>query len=99
MSYNSIIYTGILVLLVFTFASMLQANWKIIGISWIAFGAMALAIPLGVRAAGKRNLTGLIAGYGLASGAMIASAAIFLVPEAIEHHAVYGGVGIALGII
>lgn len=77
----------------------LQANWKIIGISWIAFAAMALSIPLGVRAARKNKLNRLIAGYGLASGAMITSAAIFLVPTAINHHSVYGGLGIAAGII
>lgn len=78
---------------------MLQSNWKIIGISWIAFSAMALAIPLGIRSAGQNKLNHLIAGYGLASGAMITSAAIFLVPTAIGHHPVYGGLGIAAGII
>ncbi|HLR26037.1 MAG TPA: hypothetical protein VK112_09210 [Fodinibius sp.] len=99
MTDKSIIYTGMFMLLVFTFAAMLQANWKIIGISWIAFGAMALAIPLGRRAASKRNLTSLVAGYGLASGAMITSAAIFLVPEAMGFHPVFGGLGIAAGIM
>ena len=99
MSNRSIVYGSLFGLFVFTFLAILQANWKIIGISWIAFSAMALAIPLGVRAAHKRNLTSLVAGYGLASGAMITSAAIFLVPEAIGYHPIYGGIGIAIGIM
>lgn len=99
MSNRSIIYGSLFLLLLFTFFAVLQANWKIIGISWIAFSAMALAIPLGVRAANKNNLTSLVAGYGLASGAMITSAAIFLVPEAIGYHPIYGGIGIAIGIM
>ena len=99
MSDRSIVYSSLFGLFVFTFLAMLQANWKIIGISWIAFSAMAFAIPLGVRAADKANLNRLIAGYGLASGAMITSAAIFLVPTAINHDPVYGGLGIAIGIM
>ncbi|MDZ7682008.1 MAG: hypothetical protein U5J63_09940 [Fodinibius sp.] len=83
----------------FTLLAALSSNWKIIGISWIAFSAMAVAIPLGLKAAGKTKLNHLIAGYGLASGAMITSAAIFLVPTAINHHPVYGGLGIAVGIM
>lgn len=99
MSEKSIIYSSLFVLVLFSFLAILQANWKIIGISWIAFTAMALSIPLGVRAASQNKLNRLIAGYGLASGAMITSAAIFLVPTAINHHPVYGGLGIAAGII
>ena len=99
MSDRSIVYGSLFGLFVFTFLAILQANWKIIGISWIAFAAMAFAIPLGVRAADKANLNRLIAGYGLASGAMITSAAIFLVPTAINHDPVYGGLGIAIGIM
>lgn len=99
MSEKLIIYSSLFVFCIFTFLAILQWNWKIIGISWIAFAAMALAIPMGVRAAGQYKLNHLIAGYGLASGAMITSAAIFLVPTAINHHPVYGGLGIASGII
>ncbi|SHF47811.1 zinc transporter, ZIP family [Fodinibius roseus] len=99
MSDKSIVYTSLFLFCLLTFLAILQSNWKIIGISWIAFGAMALAIPMGIQAAGQRKLNYLIAGYGLASGAMITSAAIFLVPTAINHHPVYGGLGIAAGII
>jgi len=99
MSKKSIIYTGLLAMLGLSVIAVLQDNWKIVGISWIAFGAMALAIPLGYRAAAKKSLNHLVAGYGLASGAMITSAAIFLVPEAVEYDPIFGGLGIALGII
>ncbi|TYP95531.1 zinc transporter, ZIP family [Fodinibius salinus] len=99
MSDKVIAYSTITILCLLTVFAMLDSNWKVIGISWIAFGAMALAIPMGVQAAGKTKLNNLIAGYGLASGAMITSAAIFLVPTAVNHDPVYGGVGIAVGIM
>lgn len=41
----------------------------------------------------------LVWGYGLASGAMVASAAVFLVPPAIGHHAAGGGLGLAAGFV
>lgn len=82
-----------------TMGALFSAKWKLTGISWIAFGAMASAIPWGMYAARKRNLNHLIIGYGMASGAMITSAAIFLIPTAIGHNAVYGGLGIAIGIM
>lgn len=82
-----------------TILAILSAKWKLIGISWIAFGAMAGTIPWGMYAARKKNLNHLIIGYGMASGAMITSAAIFLIPTAIAHQPVYGGLGIAIGIM
>lgn len=94
-----IVIGGIVLFLIFSFLTGAMGSWKILGISWIAFAAMALAIPLGVQAANKNKLQHLIIGYGLASGAMITSAAIFLVPTAINHHPVYGGLGIAVGIM
>jgi ZIP family zinc transporter len=42
---------------------------------------------------------GLVWGYGLASGAMLTSAAAFLVPQAIGYQAKAGGFGIAAGIL
>ena len=72
---------------------------KVLAISWVAFLAMAGAVPLGRRARRGARAGRLAWGYGLASGAMITSAAMFLVPEAIEHHAVFGGVGIAAGVV
>ena len=99
MSDKIIAYSTIALLGLLSLLAALSASWKIIGISWIAFAAMAVAIPLGLRAAEQTKLNHLIAGYGLASGAMITSAAIFLVPTAINHHPVYGGLGIAVGIM
>ena len=99
MSDKSIAYSAVGLLCLFSVFAILDSNWKVVGISWIAFAAMALAIPLGIKAATKRKLNHLIAGYGLASGAMITSAAIFLVPTAIAHDPIYGGLGIAAGII
>jgi ZIP family zinc transporter len=60
---------------------------------------MAGAIPLGVRAAATDRARALVWGYGLASGAMVTSAAVFLVPQAIAHHAELGGFGVAAGLL
>src|SRR5699024_1774294 len=67
-------------------------------VSWFAFAAMAVVIPLGGKKSNKTSLTSLVVGYGIASGAMIAAAAIFLIPEAMQYNTIYGGVGIALGV-
>ncbi|MDZ7701297.1 MAG: ZIP family metal transporter [Halobacteriales archaeon] len=72
---------------------------KLLGIAWVAFLAMALAIPLGVRAGRRQHARRLVWGYGLASGAMVTSAAVFLVPGAIDHHSAFGGFGLALGVV
>jgi ZIP family zinc transporter len=71
---------------------------KLLGISWVAFAAMAGAAALGARAH-TEHPRGLVWGYGLASGAMITSAAVFLVPQAIGHDAEIGGFGIAAGVL
>ncbi|SDQ13185.1 zinc transporter, ZIP family [Halopelagius longus] len=73
-------------------------SWKLLGISWVAFLAMALAAPLGARAVGEQA-NALVWGYGLASGAMVTSAAVFLVPQAIGQHPQWGGFGIAFGLL
>jgi ZIP family zinc transporter len=87
-----------LLLVALSVAALSAGRAKLVGISWVAFAAMALAAPLGARA--RRNHAGrLVWGYGLASGAMITSAAVFLVPQAIAHHAQYGGFGVALGLL
>ncbi|MFB6299031.1 MAG: ZIP family metal transporter [Halobacteriales archaeon] len=72
---------------------------KVVTIGWIAFFAMALAIPLGTRAGQRQHARRLVWGYGLASGAMITSAAIFLLPSAINYHPQFGGLGVALGLL
>ena len=74
-------------------------QWKLVGIAWAAFLSMALAAPLGARSRSGAHPTGLVWGYGLASGAMVTSAAVFLVPQAIAHHAQLGGFGVALGLL
>lgn len=71
---------------------------KLFGIAWIAFLGMAVAGWLGNRAP-RENAGALVWGYGLASGAMVTSAAVFLLPQAIGQHATYGGFGVALGLL
>ncbi|MCF2164798.1 MULTISPECIES: ZIP family metal transporter [Halobacterium] len=71
---------------------------KLVGISWVAFTAMAGAAALGGHTTADHP-RGLVWGYGLASGAMIASAAAFLLPQAIGYAAKPGGFGVAAGIL
>jgi len=76
---------------------------KVFVISWVAFVAMGLGAWLGARAA-QTNPYRLVWGYGLASGAMVTSAAMFLVPQAMGLGNAagtprIGGIGIAAGII
>lgn len=71
---------------------------KLFGIAWIAFLGMAVAGWLGERTS-HGNASVLVWGYGLASGAMITSAAVFLLPQAMSQHATYGGFGVALGLL
>ena len=71
---------------------------KLLGISWVAFAAMAGAAALGGRTTSDHP-RGLVWGYGLASGAMVTSAAAFLLPQAIGYAAKPGGFGVAAGIL
>jgi len=76
---------------------------KVLVISWVAFGAMGLGAWLGARAT-ETSPHRLVWGYGLASGAMVTSAAMFLVPQAMGLGAAagtarIGGIGIAAGIV
>jgi ZIP family zinc transporter len=71
---------------------------KLLGIAWVAFAAMALAAPFGARPQGGEPRP-LVWGYGLASGAMVTSAAVFLLPQATAHHPTFGGFGVALGLL
>lgn len=72
--------------------------WKLLGISWAAFVAMAGSAVVGARTRDESPAL-LVWGYGLASGAMITSAAVFLLPSAIGHHPQFGGFGVALGVL
>lgn len=74
--------------------------WKLPAVAWTAFVAMAAGAALGGRT--RRAAPSphrLVWSYGLASGAMVASAAVFLVPPAIGHHAAGGGLGLAVGLV
>ena len=71
---------------------------KLLGISWVAFNAMAGAAAVGART-NRDHPRGLVWGYGLASGAMVTSAAAFLLPQAIGYAAKPGGFGVAAGIL
>lgn len=92
---------GFALLVVLSGLAVAAGLWKLLVISWVAFGAMALAAPVGVRAEATdaHDGTRIVWGYGLAAGAMITSAAVFLVPQAIAHDATFGGFGIAIGIL
>ncbi|MFB6098695.1 MAG: ZIP family metal transporter [Salinibacter sp.] len=81
------------------------ALWKLLAIGGIAFGAMAGGAWLGAREHPEkvrnraRQARRLAWGYGLASGAMIASTGGFLIPNAVGPNAPVGGFGIAAGIL
>lgn len=90
---------GIVALVALTPLALSARLWKVVVIGWVAFGAMAGAALVGERAGSSTNAVRLVWAYGLASGAMITSAAVFLVPGAIGHHPEFGGFGVALGVI
>jgi len=76
---------------------------KVLVIAWVAFAAMAVGAALGARA-DTTSPYRLVWGYGLASGAMVASASMFLVPQAITIGVAagapqLGGIGVALGLV
>jgi ZIP family zinc transporter len=80
-------------------ATLADVNWKLIAISWTAFAAMAIGAPLGARAVRSEHTLEPIWGYGLASGAMVTSAALFLIPQALGQHGRLGSLGIAIGFL
>ena len=73
---------------------------KVLVVGWVAFVAMAGGALVGSRsAAADAHAERLVWGYGLASGAMVTSAAVFLVPQAIGYDPAIGGFGIAAGLL
>jgi ZIP family zinc transporter len=88
--------TGLLVGL--SGVAILAGLYKLLVISWVAFAAMALGAVLGVQTTSTRAVK-LVWGYGLASGAMVTSAAVFLLPQAIGLDPRVGGFGVASGLI
>ncbi|MBX0295055.1 ZIP family metal transporter [Haloarcula nitratireducens] len=94
---------GVLGLLALSAVAVTGGAQKVLVISWVAFVAMALGAWLGTRA-DRTNPHRLVWGYGLASGAMVTSAAMFLVPQAMGLGTAagtprIGGIGIAFGIV
>jgi ZIP family zinc transporter len=64
----------------------------------VLFAFLAMAAGVGLRRYGRlRTPRGQLWAYGLASGAMLASAAALLAPKAIGQHPKYGGFAIAFG--
>ncbi|SIR26965.1 zinc transporter, ZIP family [Haladaptatus litoreus] len=90
---------GFLALVVLSGFAMSAELDKVLAIAWVAFAAMAGAAALGSRSGESTHARKLVWAFGLASGAMITSAAVFLVPNAIGHHPQFGGFGIAFGIL
>ncbi|WP_018256446.1 ZIP family metal transporter [Halomicrobium katesii] len=75
---------------------------KVLVIGWVAFVAMAVGAWFGGRSE-TTSAYRLVWGYGLASGAMVTSAAMFLLPQAMglgqgAGSARLGGIGVAAGI-
>jgi ZIP family zinc transporter len=80
-------------------AALAGVNWKLVAISWTAFAAMAVGAPLGARVVRSSHPLEPVWGYGLASGAMVTSAALFLIPQALGQHGRLGSLGIAVGFL
>ena len=74
-------------------------GWKLLAISWAAFVAMAVGAPLGARATRAQHPFEPVWGHGLASGAMVASTAVYLIPQALDQHSEFGSLGIAAGFL
>lgn len=88
-----------LLLVGLTVVGIRAGTTKVLVVSWVAFVAMAgFAIP-GARAANTQDAHRLVWGYGLAAGAMVTSAAVFLLPQAVGLGGQIGGFGVASGIL
>ena len=85
-------------LLALSAAATVTGHLKVLVIAWVAFLAMAAGALLGARAV-TTSPRRLVWGYGLASGAMVTSAAVFLLPQAIGLAPRVGGFGVAAGLL
>ena len=93
---------GVVALVVLSPLAVSLGAGKVLIISWVAFAAMAAGAWLGGRAE-TTDAHRLVWGYGLASGAMVTSAAMFLLPQAMGLGQAagsprLGGIGVAAGI-
>ena len=89
---------GTAVLGLLSAVALAMGTTKVLVISWVAFAAMAAGALVSSRSETSYPRR-LVWGYGLASGAMVTSAAVFLVPQAIGLNPRIGGFGIAAGLI
>jgi len=89
---------GALLLVALSGVTLLAPVPKVLVISWVAFVAMVAGGFLGARTR-TTSPTRLVWGYGLASGAMVTSAAVFLLPQAIGLDPRVGGFGVAAGLL
>ena len=94
---------GVVALLALSAVAVVVDIWKVLVVGWVAFAAMVVGAYLGGRATAT-DPQRLVWGYGLASGAMVTSAAMFLVPQAIgiggsAGAPQIGGIGIAAGLV
>jgi ZIP family zinc transporter len=89
---------GVVALAALSTLAVVGGVGKVLVIAWVAFGAMAAGAAVGARA-GTAYPSRLVWGYGLASGAMVTSSAVFLVPQAIGLDPRVGGFGIAAGLL
>lgn len=90
---------ALVALVVVSALAVMAGLWKLLVVGWVAFVAMAGAAVLGSRAARTRDAFGLVWGYGLAAGAMVTSAAVFLLPQAFGLGGQVGGFGVATGLL
>ncbi|MFB6125433.1 MAG: ZIP family metal transporter [Halanaeroarchaeum sp.] len=89
-------FVAFLGLSVYTF--VVEPAPKLLVIAWTAFVTMGGGAVLGARSR-ARHPRGMVWTYGLASGAMVTSSTVFLVPNAIQRAAALGGFGIAAGVL
>jgi ZIP family zinc transporter len=90
---------GVVGLLAVTALGVVAGLDKLLIVGWVAFVAMAGAAIPGARAAQARDAYRLVWGYGLAAGAMVTSAAVFLLPQAFGLSPKIGGFGVAAGLL
>ena len=84
---------------VLTGVGVVAGLWKVLVIGWVAFAAMAGAAAVAWLSNAAPHPRRVVWSYGLASGAMVTSAAVFLVPQAIGYDPQVGGFGVAAGLL
>jgi len=87
---------GVVALIAVVALGLVAGRTKLVGI--VVFGFVAMMAGVLVSYLGEFATPGRqVWAYGLASGAMLASAAALIAPKAIAHHPTYGGFAIAFG--